>query len=103
MEGIWEAAKGLIKTQMPPSNFHLWIEPLMMEPGPGGELLLACPNPFALRWVQSHYLKQIQQVLATMGNATMPVRLKLLTAPARTLCLPQVVQPPLPLPPGAKA
>ncbi len=99
MQGIWEAAKGVIETQMPPSTFHLWIEPLMMEPGPGGELLLACPNPFALRWVQSHYLKLIQQVLTTMGNATMPVRLKLLTAPARPLCLPQVVQPRLPLPP----
>jgi chromosomal replication initiator protein len=100
MEGIWETVKGVIKTQMSPATFHLWIEPLTMEPGPGGELLLACPNPFALRWVQSHYLKLIQQVLTTAGNANLPVRLKLLTAPARPLALPQVVQPPLPLPPA---
>jgi chromosomal replication initiator protein len=100
MEGIWETVRDVIKTQMPSATFHLWIEPLTLEPGPGGEVLLACPNPFALRWVQSHYLKMIQQVLASVGHASLPVRLKLLTAPARLPALPQVVQAPLPLPPA---
>ena len=98
MEGLWETVKGILKTQMPPSTFHLWIKPLKLEPGPGGELYLACPNPFTLRWVQSHYLKLIQQALKTMGSAGLPVKLKLLIAPARPLALPQVVQPFLPLP-----
>jgi chromosomal replication initiator protein len=100
MEGLWKTVKDLLKTQLPPSTFHLWVEPLKLEPGPGGEFYLACPNPFTLRWVQSHYLKLIQQALEIMGRAGLPVKLKLLTAPARPLALPQIVQPPLPLPPA---
>ncbi len=96
--GMWETVKEIIKPQVPPATFHLWIEPLQMEPGPEGELWLACPNPFALRWVQSHYLKLIQQALATLGSIPSRVKLKLLTAPPRPMALPQTVQPPLPLP-----
>jgi chromosomal replication initiator protein len=98
MEGIWESVKAIIKAQMPPATFHLWIEPLIMEPAPAGELWLACPNPFALRWVQAHYLKLMQEVLHHQGRANLPVRLKLLTAPARPMALPQAPQPRLPLP-----
>jgi chromosomal replication initiation ATPase DnaA len=65
MEGIWEAIKNVIKSQISHSTFQLWIEPLRVEAGPRGEMLLACPNPFALKWIQSHYLKLIQQALKT--------------------------------------
>jgi chromosomal replication initiator protein len=99
MEGIWEAIKSVIKTQISHSTFQLWIEPLRVEAGPRGEMTLACPNPFALKWVQSHYLKLIQQALKTAADASMPVKLKLLPAPGRP-ALPQVVQPLLPLPPA---
>jgi chromosomal replication initiator protein len=100
MEGIWQSVKELIKIQIPPATFNLWIEPLRAEPGPGGELWLACPNPFALRWVQAHYLKLIQQALANVGTPALPVKLKLLPAPARPVALPAIttVQPSLPLP-----
>ena len=100
MEGTWGTIKEIIKTQIPPATFHLWIEPLILEPDPGGELWLACPNPFALRWVQAHYLKLIQQALHTMGTPSFPVKLKLLTAPPRPLALPQIVQRALPLLPN---
>lgn len=96
MEGIWEALKEMIKEQLPPSTFDLWIEPLKAAAGPGGELFISCPNPFALRWVQSHYLKLIRQAMQTMENR-LPVQLGLLPAPARPPALLQSVQPALPL------
>ena len=87
MEAIWQAVKEVVKNQLPETTFDLWIEPLQAESGPGGELVLSCPNPFALRWVQAHYLKLIRQILETVVNCSLPVHLKLLTAP---------VHPPVP-------
>ena len=83
MEAIWQAVKEVIKNQLPEATFDLWIEPLQAESGPGGELVLSCPNPFALRWVQAHYLKLIGQILETALNCNLAVHLKLLTAPVR--------------------
>ena len=93
---IWEAVKEAIKDEMPSSTFHLWIEPLGVETGPGGELLLACPNPFSLRWVQAHYLPLIRQALQNLGQAPPSVHLKLLTAPDRPPIMPPPNQPALP-------
>ena len=73
MEAIWQAVKEVIKNQLPEATFDLWIEPLQAESGPGGELVLSCPNPFALRWVQAHYLKLIGQTLETAFPASMAI------------------------------
>lgn len=96
MASIWEAVKGAIRDEMSSSTFQLWIEPLQVEQGPAGELLLACPNPFSLRWVQAHYLPLIRQSLQNLGQQPPEVHLKLLTAPPRPVCLPPSVQPALP-------
>ncbi len=95
MEGIWAAVKEHIKGQLSASTYDLWIEPLQVEAGPGGELVIACPNPFALRWVQAHYLKMIQRSMQSQEDPAR-VQLKLLTAPSPPTALPQVRQPSLP-------
>jgi chromosomal replication initiator protein len=96
MATIWDAVKEVIKDEMPDSTFHLWIEPLQVQTGTGGELLLACPNPFSLRWVKAHYLPLIRQALQNLGQVPPPVRLKLLAAPAKGAALPPLAQPRLP-------
>ena len=101
MEAIWQAVKEVTKNQLPEATFDLWIEPLQAESGPRGDLVLSCPNPFALRWVQAHYLKLIQQILTTL-NCTLPVHLKLLTAPVR-LPVPLAGGPAFPAPGFGKA
>jgi chromosomal replication initiator protein len=100
MGAIWETVKEILKNQLPEATFDLWIEPLQAESGPEGELVLACPNPFALRWVQAHYLKLIHQLLETSLGLSLPVCLKLLTAPVRPPAPVPVSQPSLPLVPG---
>ena len=99
MEAIWQDAKDIIKNELPSATFDLWIEPLQAESGSGGELILSCPNPFALRWIQANYLKQIRHVLETALEQSLPVHLKLLTAPARQPVPIKVCQPALPLAP----
>jgi chromosomal replication initiator protein len=93
MGAIWETVKEVLKNQLPEATFDLWIEPLQAESGPEGELVLSCPNPFALRWVQAHYLKLIHQLLETSLGLSLPVHLKLLTAPARLPVPAPVSQP----------
>jgi chromosomal replication initiator protein len=97
MEAIWQSGKEILKSQLPGPTFDLWIEPLQAEPGLGGELVLACPNAFALRWVQANYLKLIRQVLETATNRSLLVNLKLLAAPGRAAAPVGTSQPSLPL------
>jgi chromosomal replication initiator protein len=102
MEGTWENVKAILKNQIPSHGFHLWLEPLRVMPGTDGELVLACPNPFALRWIQSHYLPLIRRGLQSAAGPAPAVRL--VAAPAQerplTLSLPLASQPPLPLSPA---
>jgi chromosomal replication initiator protein len=99
METIWQTAKDLIKTELPSATFDLWIEPLQAESGSGGELVLSCPNPFALRWIQANYLKQIRQTLEMALECSLPVHLKLLAAPVIQPVPVKISQPSLPLVP----
>jgi chromosomal replication initiator protein len=95
MATIWNAVKKLLKDEMPSSTYHLWIEPLQAQNFSEGELVLACPNPFSLRWVQAHYLPLIRQALQNLGQMPPAVQLKLLEAPARPAASP-AIQPLLP-------
>jgi chromosomal replication initiator protein len=97
MKAIWQAAKKILKDQLPEATFDLWIEPLLAEAGPEGELVLSCPNPFALRWVQAHYLQLIREALRNVWEPNRPVHLKLLTAPLRPPALVPACQPSLPM------
>jgi chromosomal replication initiator protein len=97
MDRSWEQVKEILQSRMAKSSFHLWIETLLAETGAAGELVLACPNPFALRWVQSHYLPAIRQACHQAGRPNPEVRLKLLVAPPRPASLPPPGQPALPL------
>jgi chromosomal replication initiator protein len=97
MKAVWQAAKEILKEQLPEATFDLWIEPLLAESGPEGELALSCPNPFALRWVQAHYLQLIRETLGSVRERGRPVHLKLLTAPMRPPALVPPCQPSLPM------
>ena len=102
MEAIWQAVKENLKSQISPSGFSLWLEPLKPESGPNGELLLFCPNPFAQRWVQCHYLPLIHLALRGLADRHLPVRLLVPDHKPCRLAPASLNQPPLPLPPRAK-
>ncbi len=87
MEALWAEVKSDLKNRVSSSGFSLWIEPLQVDPGPGGEFQLLCPNPFALRWVTSNYLPLIHQTLAQLGRP-LPVKLLAARSQPRTPVLP---------------
>lgn len=98
MEGIWQQVKTLLQEDISPSGFELWIDPLEPVSGFEEELVLTCPNPFALRWIQSHYLQLIRQALVQVGGEGLAVQL---TVPANGKAgqtpVPRICQPDLPL------
>jgi chromosomal replication initiator protein len=96
METIWEAVKPILATLISPSGFSLWIEPLQAMQGSEGELVLICPNAFALRWLQSHYLELICQTLLTACAFSKSVRLSMPTVGPSKPVPALVNQPPLP-------
>jgi len=103
MDDLWEAIKANLKDRISPSGYALWLEPLRAEGGAERELRLLCPNQFALRWVKSHYLSLIQEVLGHLEE-DLQVKLSVACPGARSLPAPAAsLQPPLPLPVGAKS
>jgi chromosomal replication initiator protein len=99
MQGIWQQVKTLLQEEISPSGFQLWIEPLGVVPGGEDELILTCPNPFALRWVQSHYLEVIRQSLSRISGFGLPVRLSVPANPKAGGTPLRACQAELPLPP----
>jgi chromosomal replication initiator protein len=97
MEGIWQQVKTCIQEEISPSGFQLWIEPLGLVSDLEDELILTCPNPFALRWIQSHYLHLIRQALAQVCGPSLPVRLSLPAGAPKPQSPARSCQPDLPL------
>ncbi|RJR46071.1 MAG: chromosomal replication initiator protein DnaA [Deltaproteobacteria bacterium] len=93
MKGIWEQVKALLREEISPSGFQLWIDPLGVVSEGEGELNLTCPNPFALRWIKSHYLHFIRQAMSQACGLELPVKFSL---PPRG----QKSQSPVPVPQG---
>lgn len=95
MEDIWEAARNHLKERISPAGYALWLEPLKAETDPEGNLRLICPNAFALRWIQSHYLPLLTQILGTLGNDR---RVQLTAAASRQAPVPALPPPASPQP-----
>ena len=103
MNEIWQLVKADLKNHISPTGYALWLDPLKAAAGPDGALHLLCPNLFALRWVQTHYLPQIHQTLRNLGA---PLDIKLQTACSDKRSLPPAAtqaQPAQPLLPGTKS
>ena len=102
MQGIWQQVKTFLQDEISPSGYHLWIEPLGVAEGGPDELILTCPNSFALRWVQSHYLQVIQQALSQVCDLELPVRLSAPAGAVPPKSPIRVCQAELPLTPGKR-
>lgn len=60
MESFWNKTKAVIKTQIPPHSYKMWIEPLEFKEKNNEIIILTCPNKFSIKRVQEHYCKLIE-------------------------------------------
>ena len=61
MKVTWEHIKDQIKSELPPSSFSLWINPLTFLGTEAHKIILACPNKFSKRWISENYRDMIQK------------------------------------------
>ena len=63
LEDLWNQVLERLQQQLSQPTFETWIETAQVESLQGNRLLLRAPNPFALNWLQKHYLTTITEVV----------------------------------------
>ncbi|MDJ0810528.1 MAG: chromosomal replication initiator protein DnaA [Desulfobacterales bacterium] len=74
MEQYWKKIKSTLKNTIPLHSFRMWIEPLAVGRGDGGELFIECPNAFSLRRVQDQYSQLIRTEFERLMGQTCQFR-----------------------------
>lgn len=82
MNPFWTYCLEQLQAQLPPQQFNTWIRPLqlMAEKNDAGEVSIAAPNRFVLKWVRDNYLANFQQLAEHFYDG--PVTVLLITAAA---------------------
>lgn len=96
MDSHWEEVKKIFKAKLAASAYQLWIDPLQASQGDSGELILGCPNPFFLHWVQNNYFTDIEQEYQALTGSLSTIKIRLLKAERRPAAQPMHIQPSLP-------
>lgn len=55
MEKLWKDLLSALKKRVAAHSFHMWIEPLEVNPGEDGDWVVTCPNAFSRKRVQDHF------------------------------------------------
>ena len=76
IETLWQAIKEQLQTEIPDTQYRMWIDPLDLLPSGEEELLLGCPNPFSLNWVKDKYYARIVRVAQDLNPNTQKINLQ---------------------------
>lgn len=60
---VWQSTKELLRDQLTESVFNLWIEPLECLSLKDTAIRLGCPDRYFCAYIESNYIKQIQDCL----------------------------------------
>jgi chromosomal replication initiator protein len=82
MENVWLQAKSAIKNTIPFNSYKMWIDPLSYLDKNGDELILACPNLFLQKRIQSSYASTILKELERLAGSN--IRFKLVVSENKT-------------------
>ncbi len=82
-QGIWNSCLQLLKDELPPQQFSMWIRPLQIDCS-DDTLTLFAPNRFVLDWVREKYIHKINENLARLcGNDAPKLRFDVGNRPNR--------------------
>jgi chromosomal replication initiator protein len=82
-QGIWNSCLQLLKDELPPQQFSMWIRPLQIDCS-DDTLTLFAPNRFVLDWVREKYIHKINEILARLcGNDAPKLRFDVGNRPNR--------------------
>jgi chromosomal replication initiator protein len=75
LEDLWNQVLERLQGQLSQPTFETWIQTAQVESLQGGRLVLRAPNPFALNWLQKHYLTTITEVVREIVGEEVTIEL----------------------------
>jgi len=78
---IWEKAQDSIKETIGESSYETWFSQLRASEKDPATILLETPDEFFRNWIVEHYLKTIEEKLATASNQSIAVEFSINTIP----------------------
>lgn len=68
MEHKWPDIQALLKRQIAPNAFNIWIRPTRLLDIKEDKVTLGCPNKFFISWVKDNYLAMIRDAFKTLTS-----------------------------------
>ena len=65
---IWGEALSYLKAQLPGHALSAWFEPVEPIGLSDNKILLEVPNQFFAEWIESHYEKELESSLSSIGG-----------------------------------
>ncbi|MBU0508317.1 chromosomal replication initiator protein DnaA [bacterium] len=92
---LWQSVLQAIQDHVPEQSFATWIRPLIPQRLESNSLTLAVPSQFHREWIESHYVANLEAVLADLRGEPIHVKLQVSSQPAATSAppLPRVTAP----------
>lgn len=80
---LWQQCLAVLKEEVSPQNFSMWLRPLQAQQD-DGRLVLYASNRFILDWVRDNYLERVRALLAELaGNQSPRLQLEVGSPPSR--------------------
>lgn len=70
LEHLWNEALKLIKDNITPQNFEIWIKPIRLVQAAEESLQISVPNRFFKEWIEDNYLALIKDSLKAVSGKT---------------------------------
>lgn len=80
---LWQQCLAVLKEEVSPQNFSMWLRPLQAQQD-DGRLVLYASNRFILDWVRDNYVERVRALLAELaGNECPKLQLEVGSPPSR--------------------
>ena len=89
---IWEKAQGSIKETIGESSYETWFSQLRASEKDPATILIETPDEFFRNWIVEHYLKTIEEKLATASDQSIAVEFSINTSPQKDTAAPRLIK-----------
>ncbi|MDD5087935.1 MAG: chromosomal replication initiator protein DnaA [bacterium] len=92
---MWQSALVALRDHLPEQSFATWLRPLVPERFENNALILTAPSQFHREWIESHYVANLETILADLRGEQVRLKLQVSVSPPVAVARPA---PPPPLP-----
>lgn len=89
---IWEKAQGSIKETIGETSYETWFSQLRASEKDPATILIETPDEFFRNWIVEHYLKTIEEKLATTSDQNIAVEFSINNAPQKDTPAPRLLK-----------